>query len=107
MQGCSRKQPMQPACLRDSLRPVCCHMRSGVHAFILACSRLRRSVRPPAFSPCGSKTKDGVCPITSGQQTVDMLGLGELTIGENFAVLAAYILVCRIVAYLGIRFIKH
>ncbi|KAL4427313.1 hypothetical protein ABPG77_003222 [Micractinium sp. CCAP 211/92] len=54
-----------------------------------------------------AKTKDGVCPITSGQQTVDMLGLGELTIGENFAVLAAYILVCRIVAYLGIRFIKH
>lgn len=48
-----------------------------------------------------------MCPITSGQQTVDALGLGELSIGANAGVLAAYILICRIVAYLGIRFIKH
>ncbi|KAL4440224.1 hypothetical protein ABPG75_003225 [Micractinium tetrahymenae] len=54
-----------------------------------------------------AKTKDGACPITSGQQTVDSLGLGELTIGQNAAVLAGYVLICRTVAYLGIRFIKH
>lgn len=65
-------------------------------------------VSPPTRPSCArSKTKDGVCPITSGQQTVDALGLGELSIGENIGVLVAYILICRVVAYLGIRFIKH
>jgi ATP-binding cassette subfamily G (WHITE) protein 2 len=48
----------------------------------------------------------GVCPVTSGEQTIDRLGLGELSIAANAAVLLAFIVVCRVVAYLGIRFLK-
>lgn len=55
--------------------------------------------------PC-RKTKDGVCPVTSGQQTIDTLGLGELSIAANAGVLIAFITICRIVAFLGIRYIK-
>jgi ATP-binding cassette subfamily G (WHITE) protein 2 len=55
--------------------------------------------------PC-RKTKDGVCPVTSGQQTIDTLGLGELSIAANAGILIAFITICRIVAFLGIRYIK-
>ena len=51
-------------------------------------------------------TKDGVCPVTSGQQTIDTLGLGELSIGANAGILLSYVIICRIIAFLGIRFIK-
>jgi len=47
-----------------------------------------------------------VCPITSGQQTIDALGLGELSIAANAGVLIGYVTFCKIVAFLGIRYIK-
>lgn len=93
-----------PARLWHDLSAAVCAVAYMLSSLLILVSNAPSAL--PPFLP-GSKTKDGVCPITSGQQTVDMLGLGELTIGENFAVLAAYILICRIVAYLGIRFIKH
>lgn len=44
--------------------------------------------------------------MTSGQQTIDQLGLGALSIGADAGILVAYIATCRLIAYLGIRFIK-
>jgi len=45
------------------------------------------------------------CPTTSGNQTIDSLGLGYLSIGGCAGVLIGYIIAFRIFAYLGIRFI--
>jgi ATP-binding cassette subfamily G (WHITE) protein 2 len=48
----------------------------------------------------------GVCPITSGEFTIDLLGLDQLTIGSCAGGLVAFIVGTRFVAYLGIRFLK-
>ncbi|GAB4814284.1 hypothetical protein N2152v2_001330 [Parachlorella kessleri] len=47
----------------------------------------------------------GTC-VTSGQQTIDKLGLDYLSIGACAGILVGYIVVCRTIAYLGIRFLK-
>eukprot|EP00198_Chlamydomonas_reinhardtii_P001132 XP_001690467.1 predicted protein [Chlamydomonas reinhardtii] len=49
----------------------------------------------------------GRCPITSGQQTIDALGLDYLTMGQCAGILVAYISICCGAAYLGVRFLKH
>ncbi|KAJ3095315.1 hypothetical protein HDU97_007044 [Phlyctochytrium planicorne] len=49
---------------------------------------------------------NGVCPITSGQQTVASLGLNSFSMGGCAAFLVGYIVVCRFIAYVGVRFIK-
>lgn len=49
---------------------------------------------------------DGRCPITSGQQTIDALGLDYISIGGCIGVLCGYIIFCRGVAYLAIKYIK-
>lgn len=49
---------------------------------------------------------NGVCPITSGQQTIKSLGLDYLNIGSCVAILIFYILITRAIAYLGIRYLK-
>ena len=54
----------------------------------------------------GQLNKQGQCPITSGQQTIDRLGLDYLSMGACAGILVSYIIICRTIAYLGIRFIK-
>jgi hypothetical protein len=48
----------------------------------------------------------GSCPLTSGQQTINNLGLDVLTMPQCAGILISYIVICRILAYIGIRFIK-
>lgn len=48
----------------------------------------------------------GVCPITSGEQTITSLGLDYLNIGSCATILIFYILITRAIAYLGIRYLK-
>jgi ATP-binding cassette subfamily G (WHITE) protein 2 len=48
----------------------------------------------------------GACPVATGEQTIQQLGLSYLSIGGCAAVLVGYILFCRLIAYLGVRFIK-
>uniref|UniRef100_A0A7I4AWE4 ABC transporter domain-containing protein n=1 Tax=Physcomitrium patens TaxID=3218 RepID=A0A7I4AWE4_PHYPA len=48
----------------------------------------------------------GACPITSGEQTIKSLGLDYLNIGSCITILIFYILITRIIAYLGIRYLK-
>lgn len=49
---------------------------------------------------------DGSCPVPSGQFTIDALGLDYITIGDCAGILISYIVICRIIAFLGVRFIK-
>ncbi len=49
----------------------------------------------------------GQCPITKGQQTIDQLGLDYLNIPQCVGILISYIVICRFIAYLGVRFLKH
>lgn len=44
--------------------------------------------------------------MTSGQQTIDDLDLNYISMGGCAGVLVGYIVICRITAYLGIRFLK-
>jgi len=48
----------------------------------------------------------GVCPISSGEQTIKSLGFDKYTIHECALVLVAMIIFFRACAYLAIRFIK-
>jgi ATP-binding cassette subfamily G (WHITE) protein 2 len=48
---------------------------------------------------------NGVCPITSGEQTINSLGLSYISITGAALVLVAFIVFCR-AGYLGIRYIK-
>ncbi|KAI7840440.1 hypothetical protein COHA_005866 [Chlorella ohadii] len=50
---------------------------------------------------------NGRCPVTSGEQTIDRLDLNQLSIASNAGILVAYIFLCRLIAFLGIRFLKH
>ncbi|KAI9088861.1 P-loop containing nucleoside triphosphate hydrolase protein [Phlyctochytrium arcticum] len=49
---------------------------------------------------------DGKCPTTSGQQTIKSLALDKMTIEGCALALVLYILICRFIAYLGIRYLK-
>lgn len=49
---------------------------------------------------------NGKCAITTGEQTIATLGLDQYTIGECAGLLVLYIVFCRTVAFLGIRYIK-
>ncbi len=49
----------------------------------------------------------GKCPMTSGQQTIDQLGLDYLTIPQCAGILISYIVICQFFAYLGVRFLKR
>lgn len=70
-----------------------------------ACGPLTPSRAPAVVLTCRSSS-GGVCPVTSGEQTIERLGLGELSIAANAGILLAFIVICRLVAYLGIRFLK-
>jgi ATP-binding cassette, subfamily G (WHITE), member 2 len=47
------------------------------------------------------------CPITRGEQTIDSLGLDFISVGGCAGVLIGLIIFSRVVAYLGLRFLKN
>ena len=47
------------------------------------------------------------CPTTTGQQTIDSLGLDFISMGGAIGVLVGMIVFFRLVSYLAIRFMKH
>lgn len=51
--------------------------------------------------------KGGDCPYTDGEQYIDYLGLNYITKNEAVFILIAYIIITRLIAYLGIRYLKH
>jgi ATP-binding cassette subfamily G (WHITE) protein 2 len=53
-----------------------------------------------------SELVNGACPITSGQTTINSLGLNQYTIGGCVGGLALIIVISRIIAYLALRFLK-
>jgi ATP-binding cassette, subfamily G (WHITE), member 2 len=57
-------------------------------------------------SPAALAKNAGNCAITRGEQTIATLGLDQYTIGECAGLLVLYIVFCRTVAFLGIRYIK-
>ena len=50
--------------------------------------------------------KDGKCLITSGDYQTKLLGYDRYTVRYCAGMMIIYIAVCRIVSYLGLRFIK-
>lgn len=58
-------------------------------------------------TPTQLATAGGTCPITSGQQTITSLDLDKLSIGENAGVLFSYVIICKLVAFLALRYIKR
>jgi len=48
----------------------------------------------------------GECPISTGEQTIDQLGLDFISMGGAIGVLVGYIIFCRIVSYIAIRYMK-
>lgn len=54
------------------------------------------------LSPC-TVGPDQTC---TGEQNIATLGLSYLTIGECAGILISYIIICRIFAYLGLKYIK-
>jgi ATP-binding cassette subfamily G (WHITE) protein 2 len=57
-------------------------------------------------SPAELEKAGGKCPVTSGEQTISQLGLGQYSIGLCAGILVVYIFVCRFAAYLGLRLRK-
>jgi ATP-binding cassette, subfamily G (WHITE), member 2 len=53
-----------------------------------------------------NETASGKC-IADGETTIRDLGLDYISIGGCIGVLFALIIFCRVIAYLGIRFLKH
>ena len=49
---------------------------------------------------------NGTCPVTSGQQTIDLLGLDYLSIGGCIGVLFGLLVTLRLLTYLAVRFNK-
>lgn len=49
---------------------------------------------------------DGTCPTTSGQQTIDKLGLGYITVWGAALSLVGFVIVARTLAYIGVRVVK-
>ena len=61
----------------------------------------------PQLCPAATREANGRCPVTSGEQTIDRLDLDQLSVAANAGILVAYVFLCRLVAFLGIRFLKH
>lgn len=51
-------------------------------------------------------TAAGTCPLTSGDQVITNLGLDFLSVGQCIGILILFITGTRLIAYLGVRFIK-
>lgn len=54
-----------------------------------------------------TELKNGVCGITTGEQTIKSLGLDYITIGGCIGALIGFITITRLVAFAGVRFLKH
>ena len=54
----------------------------------------------------GEDRKRASC-IENGQITIDDLGLNYISIEGCIAALVGYIVICRAIAFLGVRFLKH
>ncbi|KAJ3207202.1 hypothetical protein HDU67_007611 [Dinochytrium kinnereticum] len=52
------------------------------------------------------RTANGACPMVSGQEKISELGLDRLSMAGCAGFLIGYIIVCRVLAYVGVRFIK-
>lgn len=48
----------------------------------------------------------GQCPETSGHQVIERLGLDYITITQAAWLLVLYIFMTRLIAFLGLRYIK-
>lgn len=48
----------------------------------------------------------GVCPYTRGEQFIDSLDLDYISMGGCIGVLIGYIFLCRVIAYIAIRYMK-
>ena len=57
-------------------------------------------------TPAKLAASNGVCPITHGQQTINALGMQDYTKGGCAGILVLYIVFCRFIAFLGVRYIK-
>jgi len=53
-----------------------------------------------------AEMREGVCPTMHGAQVIDRLGLDFITRDQAAGILIFFIVSCRFVAYLGLRFIK-
>ncbi|GLC37153.1 hypothetical protein PLESTM_000548400 [Pleodorina starrii] len=58
-------------------------------------------------TPSQINKQTGSCPTTTGEQTIASLGLDYISIGGCAGDLIGYIIFCRLIAYLGVRFIKY
>ena len=58
------------------------------------------------FYCTASEEKNGVCPFTTGEKWMKMYGYDAYSTEYCCGMLCAYIIVCRICAYLSLRFIK-
>lgn len=54
-----------------------------------------------------SELKNGVCPVTHGEQTLQTLGMNNYSMGMCAGILIALIFGMRLAAYLAVRFLKR
>lgn len=47
------------------------------------------------------------CPITSGEQIIADKGYDEYTIAYCAGIIALYVVVCRIIAYVALKFVRY
>lgn len=57
-------------------------------------------------SPKALAKNNGICTVTTGEYTIDSLGLDDYTRAGCAGILILYIVFCRFVAFLGVRYIK-
>ena len=74
-----------------------------------ACTHLLlRPKHAPARTPrCSALISIPYLPCPPPAPAVDSLGLDYLNMGQCAGILVAYIFICRFIAYLGVRFLKH
>jgi ATP-binding cassette subfamily G (WHITE) protein 2 len=58
------------------------------------------------FTCLPSELVDAACPISSGEEVIKRLGLDFITRDQAAGILILLVVICRVVAYPGLRFIK-
>ncbi len=56
---------------------------------------------------CTDMDREKLSCIENGETTIRELGLDYITIGGCIGALIGYIIICRVIAFLGVRFLKH
>jgi len=59
------------------------------------------------FTCTQKQLKNGICPYVNGEEVMKVFGYDLTSIDFNIGILIVYIVGCRIVAYLALRFIKN